>query len=142
MQSYKDIQQSYIAELRALQPQLMEWWKRIAGIEKINDVPGPEVTNRWPTAFSGHPRVLASFRKYFMQIDDLNYENEMAYVETRAPDDPETLWGIDVDSPPFPFMRPVDVLIYEIKDLAPDIHKMVAGIVFVPVGLNQHDEAV
>lgn len=142
MPSYKDIQDSYIAELRALQPELMQWWKRIAGIEKINDPPDPEVANRWPTAFSGHPRVVATFRKYFMQIDDLNYENEMAYVDARPPDDPEVLWGNEEASPPYPFMRPVDLLIYEIKDLAPDIHKMVAGIVFVPVGLNQHDEAV
>jgi hypothetical protein len=142
MPSYKEIQKNYVAELRALQPELIEWWKRVAGIEKINDLPNAEAAVRWPTAFSGHPRAIAVFRKYFMQVDDLNYENEENFAEPPPSDDPESLWGTEVTSPKLPFVRPVDLLINDIKDVAPDIYKMVAGIVFVPVGLNQFDEAV
>lgn len=142
MQSYAEIQESYIAELRALQPVLMDWWKRIAGLDKINDPPPADIANRWPTAFSGHPRVIAVFRKHFMLIDDLNYENEVNYVEAQQPANHEELWGVDGESPKFPYMRPNDLLIHDIKELAPDLQKLVAGIVFVPVGLNQFDEAV
>ena len=86
MASYEEIQANYIAELRALQPSLIEWWKQLTGIERINDAVGQEFANRWPTAFSGHPRIIATFRKYFMQIDDLNYENEVTYIQPKPPE--------------------------------------------------------
>lgn len=142
MPSYEEIQAGYIAELRALQPSLMEWWKQLSGIQNINDAADRDVANRWPTAFSGHPRVIATFRKYFMQVDDLNYENEVNYAEPRPPGNSEFLWGSEEGSPAFPYVPPNVLLIDQIKELAPDIHKLVAGIVFVPVGLNQFDEAV
>ncbi|TIU61764.1 MAG: hypothetical protein E5W30_07665, partial [Mesorhizobium sp.] len=72
MRTFEEVQQAYIDELRLLQPELIAWWKNLAGLDKLSDPVPPEIANRWPTGYSGHPRVLAVFRKYYLEIDDLN----------------------------------------------------------------------
>ena len=142
MRSFEEIQQAYIDELRLLQPELMEWWKKLAGIERLGDPVPAEISNRWPTGYSGHPRVLAVFRNYYLEIDDLNHDALQA-AEQPAPEKPsEELWGTNDNGEPIDYRRPVDLLILDIKTKAPDLHKLVAGIVYIPVGLNQFEEAV
>ena len=142
MRSFEDIQQAYIDELRALQPELIAWWKRLTGINELGDPVPQDIANRWPTAYSGHPRMLAVFRRYYLEIDDLNYEGLEKAKEPVPEKSNDELWGTNDNGEPVAYRRPVDLLILEIGPKAPDIHKLVAGIVFVPVGLNQYDEAV
>lgn len=141
MDTYEEIQDRYIAALRKVQPGLIAWWKEVAGLDNLNDSVRPEIANRWPTGYSGHPRVMAIFREHFFAIDDLNRQHLEA-LEDR-PDRPrKELWFDDAEDDEVAFRRPVDLLILGIEDKAPDIHKLVAGIVYVPVGLDQYDEAV
>jgi hypothetical protein len=142
MRSFEEIQQAYIHELRLLQPELMEWWKTLAGIKKLGDPVPAEVSNRWPTGYSGHPRVLAVFRNYYLEIDDLNHDALQAAGEPPPEKPPEELWGTNDNGEPVDYRRPVDLLILDIKTKAPDLDKLVAGIVYIPVGLNQFEEAV
>jgi hypothetical protein len=142
MRSFEEIQQAYIDELRLLQPQLMEWWMKLAGIKKLGDPVPAEISNRWPTGYSGHPRVLAVFRNYYLEIDDLNHDALQTAEQPPAEKPPEELWGTNDNGEPIDYRRPVDLLILDIKTKAPDLHKLVAGIVYIPVGLNQFEEAV
>lgn len=142
MDKYEEIQDRYIAALRKVQPGLIAWWKEVARLDKLSDPVRPEIANRWPTGYSGHPRILAIFREHFFEIDDLNREHVEA-LKDRPTDRPrKELWFDDAEAQEVGFRRPVDLLILGIEAKAPDIHKLVAGIVYVPVGLDQYDEAI
>jgi hypothetical protein len=139
----QELQSNYIAEMRTLQKELIPWWLKLAGIDELgNEVPN-RVNTRWPFGYSGHPRVVAVFRKYFLEIerhnDDLLFESR---ARIQAKPDLDRGWGDEGDAESVGLRRPVDILIGDIEDLAPDINKLVAGIVFVPVGLNQYNESV
>jgi hypothetical protein len=140
--SHEDIQAAYVAELRELQPGLMAWWMNVAGLAEIDDPVPAQVALRWPTGYSGHPRVLAVFRKYFFMVEDLNDRGLDQVERPLAPVSAEELWLNPEEPEPVGFRRPVDLLIRDIERVAPDLHKLTAGIVFVPVGLNQYDDPV
>ncbi|RWB59700.1 hypothetical protein [Mesorhizobium sp.] len=142
MRTFEEIQQDYINELRLLQPELIVWWKKLARLNELADPVPAEVANRWPTGYSGHPRVLAVFRKYYLEIDDLNQDALEAAQEPPPQKHPEELWGTNDNGDPIGYRQPLDLLILDIKAAAPDLHKLVAGIVYVPIGLNQFEEAV
>lgn len=137
MSRHKEVQKKYIAEMRNLQSVLLPWWMDIAGINEPNEMPPLKVSLRWPTAFSGHPRAIEVFRRYFIEIEDLNNERENTsekYINSTF------IWGEELENTDFDVIKPADLLIFDIEYLAPDIYKFVSGIVFVPVGLNQYDE--
>lgn len=142
MDNYEEVQASYIARLRAIQPGLLLWWSGLTGSPDPNEAPPAEVANRWPTGIAGHPRVIAIFREHFLRIDELNEEYLDQREDPEADAGSEDLWGVDDQGEEVAIRSPQDLLIFDIKDQAPDLAKLVAGLVFIPVGLNQHDEAV
>lgn len=141
MRSFDEIQAAYVNEMRALQPELIEWWRTLAGVSDPNDPAPPDVTLRWPTGFSGHPRAIEVFRRYFLEIEERNDRVFRAVGESRG-DVPDIAWGVDQGTPRPQMRRAAELLIDEIDFVAPEIAKFVAGFVFIPVGLNQYDEPV
>jgi hypothetical protein len=139
-----ELQDAYIAELRALLPELFTWWKRIAGVDRMDDPVPEEVALRWPTGISGHPRVLEVFQRYFLELDDLNeaaLEQARELHEARKREEPdEEAWGVDDLPIPTGVRKPVDVLINEIEAKAPDLAKLVFGIIMIPVGLDPEED--
>lgn len=76
---YKEIQARYLAEMRTILPAVMAWWKAHAvrdPSELVGSVPQNDFEARWPAGPTAHPRVLHVFRKYFLEIDTLNLDNE------------------------------------------------------------------
>lgn len=138
-----DVQAAYIAELRELQPGLLRWWTSLGGLASPDDPPPAEVLARWPFGIAGHPRVIEVFRRHFLALDALNQSElaEHGEPESRDPASEEG-WGEDDSGERLGYQRPQDLLIFEIPAIAPDLAKLVAGIVYVPVGLNQYDEAL
>jgi hypothetical protein len=114
---------------------LTEWW------EALLETDGPEaVFRRWPTGPAGHPLVLSVFRRYYLQIEELNRRAEETFQDDPPPR--ITMWGEENLGKPAPLERPVEWLIQDIPEAAPDLADLVGGICFVPVGLNQDNEAV
>ena len=129
----EDIQARYIRDLRALRPGLEAWW------EKVISARGEEgAWKRWPTGISGHPRVLAVFRQYFLEIEELNDK------KTGPPPGPdpkgEEMWGHDDESEDIEFEVHVEWLIFNVADEAPDLEDLVNGICFVPIGEDLEGE--
>ena len=112
----KQLQRDYIDEIRTLKPKLFEWWLNLTGIEHMNETPADEFLETWPFRVSGHPRLLEIFRRFYLRIEELNDA------------------GTDGRS------DPSELLIWDIQDEAPDIFKIVAGIVYVPVGLDNANQ--
>jgi hypothetical protein len=144
MSAVDDLQDNYIRDLRAVLPELEAWWKNLSGVVKMEDPAPPEIMRRWPTTISGHPRVLDIFQTYFFELD---YLNQVALQESQARQEAqkqtlikESDWGETPEPESTDFKRPVDVLINHIGAKAPDLNKLVLGIIMVPVGLDPEEE--
>ncbi|MBZ9921859.1 hypothetical protein LB579_29650 [Mesorhizobium sp. BR1-1-7] len=130
MTNIVDIRNRYIEELRRVLPTLQAWWDKMEADE------GEVVWKRWPTGLAGHPRVLAIFRKYYLQIDDMNREQSMPEEE------PAEKWGIDSMGEEMGFLRPANVLLFDLPSFASDLTDVTEGICFLPIALNEKDEVV
>ena len=140
--TFDSLQADYIEEVRALKPVLFEWWINLTGIEAINDRPPPIFEENWPFKISGHPRLLEVFRRYYMKIEDLNDRAAVGAVDRSENRKPPSDWMEEVDPPTLEQADPIDLLVWDIQEAAPDIFKLAAGVVYVPVGLNQYDKRV
>lgn len=116
--SFEELQDAYIEEVRAFKPDLYAWWLALTGIEQMNETPGEEFLQTWPFRVSGHPRIIAIFRRFYLAVEHLNEVGTAGQT------------------------NPVDLLICDIQDKAPDIFKIAAGIVYVPVGLDHRGRSV
>jgi hypothetical protein len=134
--SIETIQSRYIAEMKALLPHLEDWWSGVVAAY------GDAAWKRWPTGYSGHPRVLAVFRKYYFQIEAVNNEaiERSAGDDTQTPD--EALWGEEDDANDFAVEDQADWLIFSILDEAPELEDLVNGLCFVPIGMQPGEEPV
>jgi hypothetical protein len=139
---YKGLQERYLAEMRTILPTVMAWWKANAvrdPAELKTSTPQNEFEARWPAGPTAHPRVLHVFRKYFLEIDALNLDNESRRTSDRvAAKDSD--WGKDEDPEEVDFQLPIDLLVDDLPTVAPDVYELVKGLVFVPIGLNPDEE--
>jgi hypothetical protein len=131
-----DIQARYISELRATAPSIRDWWADLLASE------GEErAWKRWPTGLSGHPRILAIFRKYYFEIEEYNL-----HAQERLSSDPErtgeAMWGEDDEDEDLEYESHAERLIHNVLDDAPDLEDVVDGICFVPVGMEPNEEPV
>jgi hypothetical protein len=132
--SYDDIQQRYIAELRALLPEIKAWWNGIVAAETFD-----AISLIWPTGISGHPRFLNVFRMSYFEVENLNRKNEHEFVE-EAEKSLEEKWGVDDPGDSPRYVGHIDLLIDDIPSKAPDLTEVVNGFIFVPIGLDQDEE--
>ncbi|TIL78060.1 MAG: hypothetical protein E5Y89_16625 [Mesorhizobium sp.] len=142
MAALDDVQTRYVAELRAIAPELRAWWKHMCALRGEQTM-----LTRWPTGISGHPRTLAVFRKYYFEIEALNDEAILDEEEDNEDDDDdvtEDMWGEDDDDDDegADIGDHAELLIYDIEELAPDIYELVDGICYVPVGLTPDEDPV
>jgi hypothetical protein len=140
MAAIDDIQNRYVAELLELRPSIEKWWLELSGTANLGDPAPDEIRLRWPTRWSGHPRILHVFRKYFLEIEDMNREIRDSVSQDSEPEDPELRWGTDGPHAEIRLKRPVDALINEISSISPQAHQLVEGIVFIPVGMDMNNE--
>ncbi len=138
---YKDIQFRYLEEMRMIFPDILRWWYDNAQ-SAPSDIRSPETSNdfekHWPAGPAGHPRILAIFRKYFLETIDLNDENRVD-ADTPPPNS-DDLWGVDAFEEGRLFVLPVDLLVNDIQFVDPELFDVLQGIVFIPVGCDPNGE--
>jgi hypothetical protein len=138
MNALDDVQTRYVAELRAIAPELRAWWKRMCTLRGEQTM-----LTRWPTGIAGHPRTLAVFRKYYFEIEALNDEAILAEEDDDEDEEiTEEMWGEEEDDEGTDIGDHAELLIYDIEDLAPDIYELVDGICYVPIGLTPDEDPV
>lgn len=142
---YRDIQDRYIAEMRAVLPQILAWWNARAAsapaeIRTLDTASAFEL--RWPAGPAAHPRIIEIFRRYFFEVDALNVrgQTELAEQVRRDPTDPG--WGEAVPPPDRTFVLPIDLLVNDLVTVAPDLHEIMQGFVFVPIGADPEGEPI
>ncbi len=140
-QRYAEVQARYLAEMRVILPAVISWWSANAIRDPADleaSLPQNDFETRWPAGPTAHPRVLHVFRKYFLEVDTLNLENE-SHDSDAANALKESDWGGDEDEE-LDFRLPIDLLVDDLPDAAPDVYMLVKGMVFVPVGLSPDED--
>lgn len=141
---FKEIQDRYIAELRQMAPSILIWWEASQKTDRAataNSASGLTFEQRWPSGLAAHPRIIDVFRKYFLEVSDLNDELEDERYEARERRvEGEAAWGIDDADDAIPFEKPIDLLVNDLEANAPDLFEIMQGMVFVPIGMDPSEE--
>jgi hypothetical protein len=130
------LQANYIEELRAVAPEVERWWQSSIARNVMKGHPkgkSLDFDTRWPAGKSSHPRLLAVFRKYFLQAEAINatlyYE-----AQDKGGSIDEGSWGVETQQPTREQVLPIELLVEDIEDEAPDLFEFVEGLVFIPIG--------
>ncbi len=138
--TFRDLQERYIAELTAVMPAVLSWWTARAASPPDDVRPAPDgFEARWPAGPVAHPRILEIFRRHFLEADALNLAAEAG----RPPEDPRPpgeLWGEEAAFEPVVFVQPIDLLVNDLETRAPELHAIMRNLVFVPIGLDPAGE--
>jgi len=132
----REIQRDYVAELTAIKPEIDRWWEEVVkrhGQSAVHAI--------WPTGRTGHPRFLAIFRKYFLQIEEENDRRLLSMRDTDYEDKPPK-WGVDDTEPVQDLIFHFDLLIYDIMTKQPDLKDLVDGLGLNPMGITSDGRVV
>jgi hypothetical protein len=160
MNRYEKIFNEYVSEMRRSMKAAMKWWDKLHQVETkrlgdAEDAAGA-IEARWPFGAASHPIVLATYRKYFLEIELLNKEIEDLEAETdvgRLDSSDEDDWGVDdeddeEDDDPDSFGEQENptpawnILIDRLSGRHEDLRDFLAGMVFAPIGVDQDDNFV
>ena len=140
--AYEDIQNRYLGELREVMPKVTEWWNQNAH-RQFAELKRSSAQNdfeaRWLAGPVGHPRILHVFRKYFLETELLNSEND-DLSEGKKRGQVEGDWGVEAERSDVPFYLPIDLLVYDLETLAPELFEVMSCLVFVPAGMSPDGE--
>jgi hypothetical protein len=159
MNRYEKIFKEYVSQMRRSMKAANKWWAKLHRVEtqRLGDPEraAAEIEARWPFGAASHPLVLATYRKYFLEIEHLNKEIEdleaqshehfdgSSSEEDRGVDDAEDE-DEDEDDPdsfgeeenPTPAWN---VLIDRLSGRDEELRSFLAGMVFAPIGVDQDD---
>lgn len=151
MNRYELMFNDYVVELDRAWQATAAWWERLLAREAARgnspDQALEQVQRRWPLGPTGHPLVLAVYRKFYMACEALNDDVMAAYLRRQhqaeeganegwgveeptaasAADDPAG-WGEESHIDPPAFL--VDALFGRRDDLA----EFITRLVFSPIG--------
>jgi hypothetical protein len=153
---YQSLFEQYVEELAKAKKFADGWWRRLLAAEAASGVSKSEaeerVRERWPMGPTGHPRVIAIYRKYFIACEQLN-EVVAAEFERRqeADDEAGDGWGEETnDTPddnaspewgPESVMDPPMFLIDSLGGRRDDLANFMLFLVFSPIG-EENDRSV
>lgn len=148
METYQELFDAYVAELREAMAAAKGWWDTLVAKEN-EDV----VRRRWPFGPASHPFVIAVFRKWSLAVQDLNDEMEARedVEEDEDEDEDEADWGESIDNDEAvvvefaalePPVQPRQLLLDMLPGRADDVATFMQDFVFDPVGLDKEDRWV
>lgn len=133
---FEQLQRDYIEALRPVVAAALRWWNTHCPYPHTELRPFDEMApfhRRWIAGPAAHPRVLAVFRQYWFQVQDLNDHFASApaalHVDVDTPDK-------NLSAPARPRELPIDLLVNDLSTIAPDLFEVMQGIVYVPIGTN------
>lgn len=152
MNSYEQLFNDYLADMRAAQAIAHAWWEALRVREKRPRSAAAEIEElletRWPMGAVSHPAVIAAFRKWALRCQALNDAAE-GEEEDDDDDDAESDdedWGseddeddvVDLAALEAP-VEPRELLIEMLPGRAEDLAEFLADFVFMPLGLDKDD---
>jgi hypothetical protein len=160
MNRYERIFKEYVSEMRRSMKAANKWWDKLHQVEakRLGDPEraAAEIEARWPFGAASHPFVLATYRKYFLEIEHLNKEIEDLEAASEAEyhgSSGEEDWGVDDaededDDDPDSFGEEENptpawnLLIDRLSGREEDLSDFLAGMVFAPIGVDQDENFI
>jgi hypothetical protein len=130
---YDKLFERYVKELRTVRDEAQAWWDALlksAGEDTQN------VRLRWPCGAVSYPRVIAVYRKYYLECNQLNEENSKPVAESRPK------WGeseSEADRDPR-FMPIAPFLLDNFEPVDPTLGKFMQALILSPIGMNPDAE--
>jgi hypothetical protein len=124
---YDKLFERYVTELAAARQEATAWWDALLAAA------GPraqDVRLRWPCGSVSHPRVIAVYRKYYLECERLNQKNAEPAPE-EAP-----LWGEDEPDKGPKYMPTANFLLDNLEPVDPDLARFMEMLILSPIGLN------
>jgi hypothetical protein len=154
MNSYEQLFNDYLVEMRAAQATAQAWWEALRAGEKEPGSSAAKIEElleaRWPLGAVSHPAVIAAFRKSALRCQALNDAAEEDDEEGDDEDDDDggddEDWGDDEDDDDLVDLaaleapvEPRELLIEMLPGRADDLAEFLADFVFTPLGLDKDD---
>lgn len=143
---FETLRDDYLQALRPVVADALRWWDAHCPYPHTDPRPFEAMApfhRRWIAGPAAHPRVIAVFRDHWFRVEALNdrlqAEAARAGTANDAPDG-EAAWGVDVPPPAVPRQRPIDLLVNDLASTAPDLHEVMQGLVYVPIGTDPLDQ--
>ena len=142
---YHQIIADYVVALRAGFADVGVWWNALLEAEAASGR-GPadamhRLRMRWPLAEASHPRIIGVFTSHF---DIAEQENQRILDRDDRPEADfdfrsERAWyddDEDDENNPDALMRPADLLLSTLEDVAPDLAPKMQSFLFIPVRID------
>jgi hypothetical protein len=95
--------EQYVDELSKAKKATTAWWRRLISAESAQGLSPQQaeerVRERWPMGPTGHPRVLATYRKFFIACEQLNNAVSAEYKKKLQEEDAQEIGGWGVEDP-------------------------------------------
>ena len=144
MKEHDKLLEAYVAELRQSKAAAEAWWESLVAQEmaRQSDRGAAEaaVQRRWPFGPVSHPWVIATYRKYYLECEQLNKKAAKPADGDASPGG--SGWGVEVEAedegPILPRVFVVDLLSGEETG---DLYEFILSMKYVPIGM-EHGEPV
>jgi hypothetical protein len=127
----------YAEELRQSKEFAERWWRALQERESARPGPVP-LADLWPMGPVSHPRVIATYRKYYFRCVELNAHVRQGVGEPLGAGAPvEDDWGSDDDERIADTVEPrTFVLDLLAGGETNDLYEFMLALVFVPIGMK------
>ena len=140
MNSYEQLFNDYLVEMRAAQATAQAWWEALRAGEKEPGSSAAKIEElleaRWPLGAVSHPAVIAAFRKSALRCQALNDAAEEDDEDWGDDEDDDDLVDLAALEAP---VEPRELLIEMLPGRADDLAEFLADFVFTPLGLDKDD---
>lgn len=153
MNKHDEIFKCYVIEMRESMELALDWWKNLMVEESQRggsaEAASLRVRKRWPFGPSGHPYVIATYRKYCLACEQLNYElKKKTDSETQSPSTTnasEDGWGVNESQVSDDDDTPVSgwvLLIDRLRGTDNELALFLSGLVFKPMGFDKANDRI
>jgi hypothetical protein len=139
MDSFEEFFNRYLQDLRGARDEALAWWDQLFESELARDGGDRDAARlridlRWPCGPASFPRVIAVFRRYYLECKALQTPEETA-VEGAADD--ESAWGTEVDEDSDRWDEPRQLLIDHLINVDQVLGQFMKLFVFIPIGNDE-----
>lgn len=122
---------AYLDELIKSLPEVIDWWESLVQRDGMG-----VVARRWPARAAAHPRIIAVYRRHYLECETLNDHLEAPPIAKDSFDD-ETAWGVEDEDDRNDgrvWIHPASLLLEDLESESEDLFDFMNHLVMSPVG--------
>lgn len=139
---YEDILTRYASDLAEARDQALIWWNELVAREMQAGRSKMEAEHlcrmRWPMGAASHPRIVAVYRRYFLETGAINDEFLGREIVDGGFNDP-ALWDAgpeDDDDDSDAMIQPAVLLLDGLEEHDAELRDFMLHFVFLPIGMD------